>query len=128
LAESTSLRTAAIALEMASTLRRGVVSTQIQNGKWDGMNDIDRTKINEAVRKCLEFCYGSSDVLARVASFVAELKAAGGWNKDEIRAVEIAVHKVLQGIVARSYPGDVTNQPFDETGRSDPETTKLNGA
>jgi hypothetical protein len=99
------------------------------NGKQDGMCNIDQLKINEAVRKCLENCYGARDVLSKVAAFVAGLKAGGEWNQEEIAAVEIAVHTVLQGIVRRAvYHVDATNQLPDDSECGGSETTTTNGA
>ena len=89
---------------------------------------MDEQRINLAARDCLRQCYGSSDVLPRVAEFLTGLKVAGGWSVDEIHTVELTVHKVLHGIVTDPvYPGDATDQPHGDVGRGGSETTKTNG-
>ena len=63
------------------------------------MRDLDEEKINNAVHECLDRCYRTDDSLPKIAEFLAELKASGDWSKAEIRAVELAVHAVMHGIV-----------------------------
>jgi hypothetical protein len=90
---------------------------------------MDHERVNQAIRDCLQHCYQASQVLPVIAGFMAGMKAAGGWDDDEIRVVEIGVHKILGGIVAAPiYPGDATNVSSGDVGRGGSETTKLSGA
>ena len=60
---------------------------------------------------------------------MAGLKAAGQWEAAEIRAVDVGVHKVLQGIMAGAvFPGDATNQASGDALRLGSETTRVSGA
>ncbi|MBI3865253.1 MAG: hypothetical protein HY290_25545 [Planctomycetia bacterium] len=61
------------------------------------MKDTDLERMNRAIQECLERCRGASDAIAQVAAFVAALKTAG-WNKFEIRVVEMGVLQILSGL------------------------------
>jgi hypothetical protein len=90
---------------------------------------MDLERVNQAIRDCLQLCRGKGDVLPVIAGFMAGLKAAGQWRHEEIRAVDVGVLKVLQGIMAGAvYPGDATNQPPGDAPRGGSETTKVSGA
>jgi hypothetical protein len=67
--------------------------------------DID--KINAAVRSGLEHCHGAESIILALAGFLAGLKAAG-WPRDEVRAVEIGMLKVLNGIATVKVCRDKT--------------------
>ena len=73
---------------------------------------MDQEKVNAAIRRCLQDCYGGKDLIPVIAVFIAGLKAAEGWDNEGIRAFEIGVHAVLHGIVQESaYAGDATIKP-----------------
>jgi hypothetical protein len=61
--------------------------------------DAAPTKINEAIRECLNLCHGSDAPLACLASFRSHLETNPDWNEREIRAVENAVLGVLRGLL-----------------------------
>lgn len=89
--------------------------------------EMNQKRINQAIRDCLRLCYGSSHVIPTIAAFLAARKASGYWHADEIRAVEIGVHQVLQRLmVGPIYPA--TDQPVVGTGRDGSETAKMTGA
>lgn len=67
------------------------------------VSEIDQEKVNRSVRDCLQHCHGVHDVVASVAEFMAGLKAAGGWSRAEMRAVDMTVHALLHSLV---YPRD----------------------
>jgi hypothetical protein len=54
--------------------------------------------IREAVKECLARCYAGGTPLGVIAEYIASLREKG-WSDDDIRAVELAVRKVLAGIV-----------------------------
>jgi len=53
---------------------------------------------------CLERCYGSGEVLPRVAAFVSDLEKVDAWNPDEIRAVDRGVRHMLHEIITPPLP------------------------
>jgi len=53
-----------------------------------------------AVRQCLARCYESSAPLSTLASFAEQLKDEG-WQPEEIREVELAVLRLLAGVMGR---------------------------
>jgi len=84
-------------------------------------------QINLAIRECLRLCCAGKQPLTTVAAFLAGMKTAGVWSKDEISAVEMGVHRMLHGLLADAvYPRDATNRPFVSM-RCDSETTRMNG-
>jgi hypothetical protein len=64
------------------------------------MDEFDDVKINNAVHECLDRCYRASDILPIIAEFLNELRVRDDWQKSELVEVELAVHKVLHGVIA----------------------------
>jgi len=93
------------------------------------MSYIDEKKVNAAVHTCLDRCFGTSHSLAKMAGYLGELRAAGGWREAEIHAVERAVLKLLNGVAGRSiYPGDATTQPLGDGRLGDCGSARVSGA
>ena len=67
--------------------------------------DID--KINAAIRAGLNHCRGAESIITALAAFLAGLTAAG-WSRDEVRAVEIGMLKVLNGVATVKMSRDKT--------------------
>jgi hypothetical protein len=61
--------------------------------------DAAPTKINQAIRECLNLCHGSKTPLACLAAFCTHLETNSDWNERDIRSVESRVLGVLRGIV-----------------------------
>jgi hypothetical protein len=60
---------------------------------------------------------------------MAGMKTADGWRAQEIRAVEIGVHQLLQGIVTGPiYAVDATDQSASDHARRCLQTAKMTGA
>jgi hypothetical protein len=53
-----------------------------------------------AVRQCLARCYETDAPLSALASFAHELKEQG-WQPEEVREVELAVLRLLAGVMGR---------------------------
>jgi len=53
-----------------------------------------------AVRQCLAHCYEADAPLSSLASFAHELKEQG-WQSEEVREVELAVLRLLAGVMGR---------------------------
>jgi len=53
-----------------------------------------------AVRQCLARCYEANAPLSSLASFSEELKEQG-WEPQEVRDVELAVLRLLAGVMGR---------------------------
>jgi hypothetical protein len=68
--------------------------------------DID--KINGAVQSGLHHCRGAESIIGALAAFLAGLKAAG-WSNQEVRAVEIGMLKVLNGVATVKMSRDKTS-------------------
>jgi hypothetical protein len=77
------------------------------------ISTINEEKVNHAIRDCLDLCRGreANELIAQIAAFLAGLKSSG-WNRDEIREVDLAVHRILHAVV------DTTRLQKDKT---DPE-------
>ena len=58
-------------------------------------------RINDAIRSCLERCYGDKTPLATVASFLSELGRDPTWREAEIEEVQSTVLKMLSLIVEK---------------------------
>jgi hypothetical protein len=59
-------------------------------------------RINDAVRTCLNHCIGDRAPIARLAEFCEALRIVG-WRPAEVRAVETAARRMLEGIVLRDH-------------------------
>ena len=64
---------------------------------------VDRAvaKINEAIRACLERCYGDKTPLASIADFIGELREDPTWREAEVEEVESTVLRMLSLIVEK---------------------------
>jgi len=56
-------------------------------------------RINKVVRACLRECYGAAAPLVRIAEFIARLRVESDLPEEEIRAIEIAVLRLIGGLV-----------------------------
>ncbi len=73
------------------------------------MPQIDETRVNEAVRDCLGRCEQSKNIIPEVAKFLDSLEMSGGWSDDELHEVELAVIRMLFGILdCAVYPSEAT--------------------
>jgi hypothetical protein len=61
------------------------------------------TKINVAIRECLEVCYQSSDPAHCIAAYVARLRRGGEWTKGELTEVRSAAIHILRNIAAPEH-------------------------
>jgi hypothetical protein len=60
---------------------------------------VDATKINDAVRDCLDRCYPSDTPLAVLEDFLQGL-CKDGWERAEIIEVRIAASRMLRALTA----------------------------
>jgi hypothetical protein len=74
------------------------------------MSKVDRHEINSAVQGCLVRCCAATEVLAALATSLEELRRQEGWAERDVHDVELAVLKVLNGIV------DKPDEPADAGG------------
>jgi len=75
---------------------------------------MDEERVNQAIRDCMDNCRGSDSPLTQVAEFLAGLKSAG-WRRDEIRLVELPVHKILHALVdTERMPREDTAEEHDQ--------------
>jgi hypothetical protein len=63
------------------------------------MSEQSAAKINDAIRSCLERCYGERAPLIKVAAYTRELRKDPSWREEEIEKVESTVLKMLSLIV-----------------------------
>ena len=59
-----------------------------------------KAELDLAIQQCLTRCYGTDYPLTCLAQFCAELKHRG-WDDWDIRATEMAVLRVLAGVMGR---------------------------
>ncbi len=60
--------------------------------------EMSSDKIRSAIKDCLTRCYGGGTPLGIIAEFAGELRDSG-WNETDIRQVELAVRRVLSGVM-----------------------------
>jgi hypothetical protein len=60
---------------------------------------MDSTKINAAVRDCLDQCYKSDQPLNCLADFTHRLRSDPGWRDAEVQEFETTVRRVLSEIL-----------------------------
>jgi hypothetical protein len=58
-------------------------------------------RINDAIRSCLERCYGDRTPLSTVAKFLSELRRNPAWHETEVEEVQTTVLKMLSLIVEK---------------------------
>ncbi len=93
------------------------------------MTYIDHSKINNAIRDCLQRCYKSSNAIPRIAEFLDALRSGGGWQDSELREVEARVRRILSSILdGATYPGDATDKPVTDALPDGSKSAKTNGA
>jgi len=63
------------------------------------------SKINAAVRECLEQCYASPQPLGALASYLVNLSGKPNWEQDDIDAVETGVMRMLAALSSPSDSG-----------------------
>jgi len=64
----------------------------------DKLYDKPESSIRAAVKDCLARCYRGTTPLGELAQFLGDLRAQG-WTEPDVRKVEVAVRKVLAGVV-----------------------------
>lgn len=95
----------------------------------DGMSEMNNDRINIAIRDCVQRCFSGGSVIARTAAFLRDLRASGSWDKADIRAVEIGVHRMLQRMLAgETFAGDATDQPVSNVNQAGRKTIRVIGA
>lgn len=70
------------------------------------MADPDVERINNAVNACLKHCYEAPSPLPRLAEFLQGLRTETDWLDEEIRAIEIAVLRMLKDILVEEGGDD----------------------
>ena len=65
----------------------------------DKLSEQSDSLISAAVKECLARCYRGNTPLGVLAEFLAELRDQG-WSPPDVRKVELAVRKVLAGVVS----------------------------
>jgi hypothetical protein len=63
------------------------------------------SKVNAAVRDCLDQCYPSPQPLATLAAYLIKLSSKPDWKQDEIDAVEAGVVRMLAVLSSPSDSG-----------------------
>jgi hypothetical protein len=63
------------------------------------------SKVNAAVRDCLDQCYPSSQPLATLAAYLIKLASNPEWKQEEIDAVEAGVVRMLALLSSPSDSG-----------------------
>ena len=69
------------------------------------MSSAAMSKVNAAVRDCLEQCYPSSQPLATLAAYLIKLAGRSDWKQEEIDAVEAGVVRMLALLSSPSDSG-----------------------
>lgn len=68
--------------------------------------------LNDAIHECLIRCRGTDAPLAHLAAYCQELRHAG-WRDADIRAVEMAVVKLLSAIIDSVRTEEVPSTELD---------------
>jgi len=55
----------------------------------------DAKKIDRAIRACIRECFGSSDISAKIAKFLDDLRRDPEWISSELLLVESSVCQLL---------------------------------
>jgi len=61
-----------------------------------------RKRINQAVRECLDRCYGADNMTRCVAAYMEELRFSREWDTNELQAIYSTVLRMLRAL--RSDP------------------------
>lgn len=86
---------------------------------------MDPEKVNRAIRECLTQCRGSSDMIAELAAYLTSLRTESGWDRGEIREVDVGVRRVLQSLVQDNTSATPVDGPVRDSStgiRRDHET------
>jgi hypothetical protein len=76
------------------------------------------SKVNAAVRDCLEQCYPSSQPLATLAAYLIKLANKPDWKQEEIDAVEAGVVRMLALLSSPSDSGIIPAGLLNTSGQS----------
>ena len=57
-----------------------------------------RKRINQAVRACLERCYGADNMTRCVAAYMEELRFSREWDTNELQAIYSTVLRMLRAL------------------------------
>jgi hypothetical protein len=55
-------------------------------------------RINQAIRECLDRCYGSANATGCVAAFMQEMRDSGSWTQQELHLVYSTVIRMLRAL------------------------------
>jgi hypothetical protein len=69
------------------------------------MSSATISKVNAAVRECLDQCYPSPQPLATLAAYLIKLSSKPDWKQEEIDAVEAGVVRMLAVLSSPSDSG-----------------------
>jgi hypothetical protein len=69
------------------------------------MSSVNISKVNAAVRECLDQCYPSPQPLATLAQYLIKLSGKDDWTPEEIDAVEAGVVRMLAVLSSPSDSG-----------------------
>jgi hypothetical protein len=69
------------------------------------MSNATVSKVNAAVRECLDQCYSAPQPLAALAGYLIKLSGKPDWKQDEIDAVEAGVVRMLAVLSSPSDSG-----------------------
>ena len=60
------------------------------------LEQMDASKINQAIRECLDKCLAADDQLAEALKCLRELRRSDAWTKEDVDAVKRGVVTMLQ--------------------------------
>jgi hypothetical protein len=75
------------------------------------MNQHATTKINAAIRACLDECLASESPFICLAAFVKRLRADPSWMDDEVFEVQFRTVRILTRLAAGDSTTDLLGQP-----------------
>ena len=81
-----------------------------------GMSNDTLSKVNAAVRDCLDQCYPSTQPLATLAAYLIKLSNNPDWKQEEIDAVEAGVVRMLALLSSPSDSGIIPNGLLNPSG------------
>ena len=74
------------------------------------------SKVNAAVRECLDQCYPSAQPLATLAAYLIKLANKPDWKQEEIDAVEAGVVRMLALLSSPSDSGIIPSGLLNSSG------------
>ena len=63
---------------------------------------LSASRINAAIRLCLDECYASDDPLACRSEFMTRLCRDGAWSKREVEHIHLATGRILNALLLGS--------------------------